>query len=150
MTLQPVDLPAIVAEVFKMIDTEARASNVTLESTVEPGLSCVEADATMLRQALLNLVKNAIQAMPSGGRLKASLHSGRDGRVELRLEDTGVGIPPEHLEKIFDLYFTTKEGGTGIGLSLVYRTIQLHHGDVDVESTPGKGSSFVIKLPVAR
>jgi signal transduction histidine kinase len=150
MALQRVDLAELVSEVFKIIDAEARAMGVKLETTIEPRVACVEADPTMLRQALLNLVKNAVQAMPHGGRLEAGLHTSRDGRVELRLEDTGVGIPPEHLAKIFDLYFTTKEGGTGIGLSLVYRTIQLHHGDVDVESTPGKGTSFVIKLPVAR
>lgn len=150
VSLQPVDLPALVIEVFKTIEAEARAVGVGLETSVEPGLARVEGDATMLRQALLNLAKNAIQAMPNGGRLRAALQTGRDGRIELRLSDTGVGIPPEHLAKIFDLYFTTKESGTGIGLSLVYRTIQLHHGDVDVESTPGKGTTFMIKLPVAR
>ncbi|MCA1583825.1 MAG: hypothetical protein LC791_03285 [Acidobacteria bacterium] len=150
MTLGPVDLADVVADIFRIISAEAKLVGVSLEITVEPGLAKVEADSTMLRQALLNLVKNAVQAMPNGGRLAAGLHTARDGRIELRLQDTGVGIPPEHLAKIFDLYFTTKEGGTGIGLSLVYRTIQLHHGDVDVESTPGIGTSFVIKLPVAR
>lgn len=75
---------------------------------------------------------------------------GRDGRVELRVQDSGVGIPEENLAKIFDLYFTTKDTGTGIGLSLVYRAIQLHHGEINVESTPGKGTTFVINLPVAR
>jgi signal transduction histidine kinase len=109
-----------------------------------------EGDSSMLRQAFLNLAKNAVQAMPNGGRLRALGGTAKDGRVELRLEDNGVGILPESLAKIFDLYFTTKPGGTGIGLSLVYRTIQLHHGDVNVESTPGKGTTFVIKLPVAR
>ena len=73
----------------------------------------------------------------------------KDGRVEIRIADTGVGIPPENLARIFDLYFTTKNGGTGIGLSLVYRTIQLHNGDIDVESTPGVGTTFVIKMPKA-
>lgn len=149
VSLQPVSLAELVGEVFKTVEAEARASNVALETSVEPGLADVEGDATMLRQAVLNLAKNAVQAMPNGGRLRASLY-GRDGRVELRLEDTGVGIPPENLAKVFDLYFTTKEGGTGIGLSLVYRTIQLHHGDIDVESTPGKGTAFVLRLPVAR
>jgi signal transduction histidine kinase len=67
--------------------------------------------------------------------------------VEIRVEDTGAGIAPEHLPKIFDLYFTTKERGSGIGLSMVYRTIQLHNGEIDVESTVGNGTSFVIKLP---
>jgi signal transduction histidine kinase len=102
-----------------------------------------------MRQALLNLAKNAVQAMPSGGKLTISGQANKDGRVELRVTDTGIGIPPENLARIFDLYFTTKSGGTGIGLSLVYRTIQLHNGDIDVESTPGVGTTFVIKLPKA-
>ena len=66
---------------------------------------------------------------------------------EARVADTGIGIAPENLAKIFDLYFTTKQSGTGIGLSLVYRTVQLHNGDIDVESTPGVGTTFVIKMP---
>ena len=77
--------------------------------------------------------------MPKGGRLRISCAALPNGRVRVRVEDTGVGIPPENLAKIFDLYFTTKERGTGIGLSLVYRTVQIHNGDIDVESTLGVG-----------
>jgi signal transduction histidine kinase len=97
----------------------------------------------------LNLAKNAVQAMPHGGTLTISAATAKDGRVEIRVADTGVGIPPENLAKIFDLYFTTKSSGTGIGLSLVYRTVQLHNGDIDVESTPGVGTAFVIRMPKA-
>jgi signal transduction histidine kinase len=96
----------------------------------------------------LNLVQNAIQAMASGGRLRVSC-AARGGRVELRVDDTGEGIAPEFLPRIFDLYFTTKKRGSGIGLSMVYRTVQLHNGDIDVESTLGTGTSFIIRLPVA-
>jgi signal transduction histidine kinase len=110
----------------------------------------IEADESILRQALVNLAKNAIQAMPNGGRLDVSCAPTRDGRVEIRVADTGVGISPENLARIFDLYYTTKPTGTGIGLSLVYRTIQLHNGDIDVESTPGVGTTFIIKMPQAR
>jgi len=70
-------------------------------------------------------------------------------RVEIRIEDTGVGIKPEHLSRIFDLYFTTKERGTGIGLSMVYRIIQMHDGEVEVQSTPGRGTTFRVLLPRA-
>ncbi len=70
-------------------------------------------------------------------------------RVEVRVEDTGVGIAPENLEKIFDLYFTTKDHGTGIGLSMVYRIIQLHDGEIEVQSTPGRGTTFRVLLPNA-
>jgi signal transduction histidine kinase len=115
----------------------------------DPDLA-IEGDETLLRQALVNLAQNAVQAMPRGGRLRMACTAGREGRVELRVQDTGEGIPPEHLARIFDLYFTTKKRGSGIGLSLVFRTVQLHNGDIDVESTVGTGTTFVIKLPRAR
>jgi signal transduction histidine kinase len=151
LTLQPVAPAALMREVLEMIEPEAKASGVVLarECPSSP-VPAIEADATILRQALVNLAKNAIQAMPGGGRLVVSCMPSRDGRVEIRVSDTGVGISPDNLAKIFDLYFTTKQTGTGIGLSLVYRTIQLHNGDIDVESTPGEGTTFIIKLPQAR
>jgi signal transduction histidine kinase len=101
----------------------------------------------MLRQALLNLALNACQAMPSGGELRFRCRGVSGRRVELTVEDTGVGIRPEHLGRIFDLYFTTREKGSGIGLSMVYRTVQLHDGEIEVQSTPGVGASFRLLLP---
>ena len=97
----------------------------------------------------LNLAQNAIQAMPKGGRLTINCAPMPNRRVRVRVEDTGVGIAPENLAKIFDLYYTTKERGTGIGLSLVYRTIQIHNGEIDVESTVGVGTSFIVELPAS-
>jgi signal transduction histidine kinase len=149
MTLQPVAPGELVDEVLKTLAVEANVTGVTLESAIAPGVPDIEADPGILRQALLNLSKNAVQAMPAGGKLLIACGPSKDGRVEIRISDTGVGIPPENLAKIFDLYFTTKEAGTGIGLSLVYRTVQLHNGDIDVESTPGAGTTFVIKMPKA-
>jgi signal transduction histidine kinase len=149
LTLGPVSPVALVDEVLKTLAVEANLTGVTLESTVAPGVPDIEADAGILRQALLNLAKNAVQAMPNGGKLKITCAPVKDGRVEIRVADTGVGIAPENLARIFDLYFTTKDSGTGIGLSLVYRTIQLHSGDIDVESTPGAGTTFIIKMPRA-
>ena len=102
----------------------------------------INADQGMLSQALLNLALNACQAMPDGGTLKLSCHTTSRRRVEIDVEDTGVGIPPENLGRIFDLYFTTKEKGSGIGLSMVYRIVQLHDGEVEVQSTPGRGTRF--------
>ncbi len=109
----------------------------------------VNGDAAMLRQAILNLAINACQAMPSGGTLRLTAAPAPKNRVELRIEDTGVGIAPEHLDRIFDLYFTTKDHGTGIGLSMVYRIIQMHDGEVEVQSTPGRGTTFKVLLPQA-
>jgi signal transduction histidine kinase len=87
--------------------------------------------------------------MPQGGNLRLVAGPASRQRVEIRVEDTGVGIKPEHLSRIFDLYFTTKERGTGIGLSMVYRIIQMHDGEVEVQSTPGRGTTFRVRLPRA-
>jgi len=109
----------------------------------------VNGDPAMLRQAFLNLALNACQAMPDGGRLRVRCESARGRRVSIAFADTGAGIKPEHLQRIFDLYFTTKEKGSGIGLSMVYRTVQMHDGEIEVESTPGGGTTFRVLLPQA-
>ena len=103
----------------------------------------------MMKQALLNVVLNALQAMPAGGVLRFGGRIMGGDRVVISVSDTGAGIPPEDLPRIFDLYFTTKEGGSGIGLSMVYRAIHLHEGSVEVESTPGHGTTFRLVLPAA-
>ena len=103
----------------------------------------------MLRQAFLNLALNACQAMPQGGTLRITCEAARGRRVRVTVADTGVGISPEHLQRVFDLYFTTKPKGSGIGLSMVYRTVQMHDGEIEVESTPGAGTTFRILLPQA-
>jgi signal transduction histidine kinase len=113
-----------------------------------PDLPRMNADAGLLEQACLNLALNACQAMANGGKLRMA-GGLRGGKVVITIEDTGVGIPPEQLERIFELYFTTKETGSGIGLSMVYRTVQLHDGDIEVESVPGRGTTFRLILPRA-
>jgi signal transduction histidine kinase len=87
--------------------------------------------------------------MPDGGTLRLICRPSSRHRVEVMVEDTGVGIPPEHLGRIFDLYFTTKEKGSGIGLSMVFRIVQLHDGEVEVQSTPGHGTRFRLQFPQA-
>jgi signal transduction histidine kinase len=109
----------------------------------------INADPGMLQQALLNLTINACHAMPDGGTLKIMCRPAARRRVEVDIEDTGVGIPPENLGRIFDLYFTTKEKGSGIGLSMVFRIVQLHDGEIEVQSTPGRGTRFRLIFPQA-
>jgi signal transduction histidine kinase len=102
----------------------------------------------MLRQAFLNLALNACQAMPDGGTLQIRCEAARGRRVMVSFADTGIGIKPEHLSRIFDLYFTTKSKGSGIGLSMVFRTVQMHDGEIEVQST-GAGTTFRVFLPRA-
>jgi signal transduction histidine kinase len=146
LKLQKVYLIDLIDQLRPVVDVEATPRNVEIRVELPPDLPPVQADPGMLEQAFLNLCLNAVQAMPHGGRLRIAAERRPHGIVEIQFQDTGVGIPPEHLERIFDLYFTTKERGSGIGLSLVYRTIQLHDGEIEVQSTPGHGTTFKISL----
>jgi len=150
VTFAPVPVAPLLATVLAALRPEAERANVTIHEDCADRSLVVEGDAALLRDAFLNLVQNAVQAMPKGGRLSLRCEPVEDGRrVRVRVEDTGVGIPPENLERIFELYFTTKEKGTGMGLALVFRTIQIHDGTIDVESTVGVGTAFVVVLPAA-
>ena len=132
-----------------MTQPEAERHGVAIRVECPPSVPEINADPGMLQQALLNLTINACHAMPDGGTLKLICRPTSRRRVEIIIEDTGVGIPPENLSRIFDLYFTTKEKGSGIGLSMVFRIVQLHDGDVEVQSTPGHGTKFRLLFPQA-
>ena len=149
LRLQPVSVSQLFDEILPILQPEADKHHVKIVVDAPPSLPSVNGDAAMLRQAFVNLAINACQAMPQGGTLRLLCAPASRERLEVRFEDTGVGIPPEHLGKIFDLYFTTKDHGTGIGLSMVYRIIQMHDGEVEVQSTLGRGTTFRILLPRA-
>jgi signal transduction histidine kinase len=149
LRLQPVSLASVIEAMMPIVNAEAQKSGVEVTVGCPPDLPALRADPAMLQQALLNLALNACQAMPGGGQLRIAGRPVRDRRVEVVVEDTGAGIAPEHLDKVFNLYFTTRPGGTGIGLSMVYRTIQLHDGEIEVQSSPGKGTAFRVTLPRA-
>ena len=149
LQLQPVQVSAILDEILPLVEPEAAKNGVRIHVTAPPGVPSVNGDASMLRQVFMNLAINACQAMPQGGTLRLSCGTASGNRVAITVEDTGVGIPPENLGKVFDLYFTTKDHGTGIGLSMVYRIIQLHDGEVELQSTPGRGTTFRVLLPRA-
>ena len=149
LKLQPVQLATLLSEVITTAMPEADARGVTIKSECAANLPEINADPGMLGQALLNLAINACQAMPNGGTLRIGCRADDRRRVVVDIEDTGVGIPPEHLSRIFDLYFTTKKDGSGIGLSMVYRIVQLHDGEVEVQSTPGHGTRFRLMFPQA-
>lgn len=145
-----VALAPLLGSVLDAVQLEAQRANVSIARHCGDGALLVEGDAAQLRDVFLNLAQNAIQAMPKGGRLTVSCAALPDRRVRVRIEDTGVGIAPENLTRIFELYYTTKERGTGVGLSMVYRTVQIHNGEIDVESTVGVGTTFIVVLPAVR
>jgi signal transduction histidine kinase len=149
LRLQPVRVKDLFDEILPLIEAEAQKNNVRVQVDVPPDIPWVNGDSAMLRQVFLNLAINGCQAMPTGGTLRLSCGRASGNRVEIRVQDTGVGIPAEHLPKIFDLYFTTKDHGTGIGLSMVYRIVQLHDGEIEVESTKNRGTTFRVLLPRA-
>jgi signal transduction histidine kinase len=148
LKLQPLTVRALLEEIVPIVRPEAERARVQLIIECD-GAPDVNGDPAMLRQAFLNLALNACQAMPGGGSLRIRCESARGRRVAVVFTDTGVGIAPADLKRIFDLYFTTKEKGSGIGLSMVYRTVQMHDGEIEVQSTPGAGTTFRLLLPQA-
>jgi CheY-like chemotaxis protein len=154
-SFQQVSLSQLVDEVVEVTRSrwkdEAHARGLEYEVAVHPGRTpAIAGDPSELREALTNIVFNALDAMPAGGRLV--LATGVEGeRVFCAVTDTGAGMTEEVRQRIFDPYFTTKgERGTGLGLSVVYGIVTRHGGDLDVRSAPGQGTTFAIRLPLAR
>ncbi len=141
------DVQPIIESIAEMISQEVADSGVELVVEVQPGLPEIYLDERQLRQIILNLTKNAVEAMPGGGRLLISAQKS-DNNVEISVSDTGKGIPAEYREEIFDTFFTTKRTGTGLGLSLTRRIVQEHGGELYVSSQPGEGSTFDIAFPI--
>jgi signal transduction histidine kinase len=147
--LGPVDVGDLLAEVARLMEPEATRAGTRIVLEVSPDLPPVAGDVELLQQACTNLVTNAIQAMPEGGTVTLGARRGPDGAIEMRVSDEGVGIPPDDVDRIFRLYYTTKPHGSGIGLSMVYRIAQMHDGRIDVESTVDRGTVMIVTLPVA-
>lgn len=159
-------LDEIIQEVNALLEQRLMRNNVTLEQTYAPELPQIFVDFHQIQQVFINLFLNAIDAMPAGGKVMVTARPrqavlqliDRRGRrhpsstgpalyVEVKVSDTGLGIPQENLHAIFDPFFTTKAQGSGLGLSIVYRIIEEHHGDIRVESQVGNGTSFTLLLP---
>lgn len=140
------DIEALVRDVFTLAEPQARANQVRFVFALDGALPRLVVDRDLIKQALLNLVLNGCQAMPSGGELRVTPRA-LPHRLELEIADQGTGIPPEAWPKIFTLCFTTKPGGTGVGLALAYRIVQLHNGSIDFTSELNRGTTFRISLP---
>ncbi len=144
--LEEVDLAALAREVSELMKPQARLAGIDLVFEAPPAPALIRGDADLLKQAILNLVTNALDAMKEGGHLH--LRAGRqDDTVTLEVADDGPGIPPELRNKVFQLYFTTKPNGSGIGLAMTYRAVQLHNGTIDFTSENGRGTTFRLQFP---
>jgi signal transduction histidine kinase len=147
LQLREQDLCPVIADVLALAAEELSTHNVTLISRLPEKPLVANVDADLLKQAVLNVIQNGAQAMPEGGRLEVILEESRKTAL-LRIADEGTGIPDDLRGKIFDLYFTTKAGGSGIGLAMTYRILQLHHGSVEVQSRQGCGTEFLLRIPL--
>jgi two-component system NtrC family sensor kinase len=150
--LEPLDVEEIITETLQLAANQIKLSKVKVDGEVEENLPPVHGDRHQLTQVFLNLVLNALDAMPQGGTLTISLEKSPDRRsVSIRLADTGVGIPEENLTSIFAPFFSTKKHakGTGLGLSVSLGIIKQHGGDIRVDSQPGLGTTFTVSLPIA-
>lgn len=146
--LEEVDLRRMLEDVAALAMPDAAQHSVTITRELPPTPLMVNVDTDFMKQAILNVVLNGVQAMPQGGTLTISARR-EQGQIVTRIQDEGGGISAEIQEKIFELYFTTKAGGSGIGLAQTNQILQWHYGSVDFESTEGHGTTFRLCLPFA-
>jgi len=146
--LEPTQLADLLRNVLEVAAPQLEKAKVQVAQLLPIGIPEVFVDRALLKQAVLNLVLNAVDAMPSGGQLQLTL-SRRGEMAEITVGDTGKGIPLEHRQKVFQLFFTTRPGGSGIGLASTFRIVQLHNGSIDFTSEVGRGTTFRIELPLA-
>jgi signal transduction histidine kinase len=164
LTLEPSDLGKVLEEMIDFFEPTARAANIDLKSYLPADLPRVLLNKELFKQALLNMLLNALQAMPQGGAITiqaavdpfattASQEVKADGAGQwlcLSIIDTGQGIPADLLAKVFQPFFSTKPNGSGLGLPTTRKIVEAHHGTIDVQSEPGKGTKITIKLPLAQ
>ena len=147
--LEKAEIIPIFEETLQLLRPQIERLRISVQKDFR-SLPPVIIDKEQMKQVILNLLMNTIQAMPEGGRLGLSGQVSRDDQwIQLSIQDSGIGIPPEDMNKLFDPFFSTKEGGIGLGLSIAHRIIDQHHGKIEVESTPGKGTLFTLWLPIS-
>jgi len=150
LSLRLLDLHALLKDVAALLETEWQKEGIRFAFQFDPTLPLIAADEELLRQAFLNIMLNACQAMPKGGVVNISTEMEEWEFVKVNIADPGIGIPPEDMGKIYQLYYTTKPYGTGIGLSLVYRVVQMHNGSLETSSEVGRGTTMIVRLPVSQ
>jgi PAS domain S-box-containing protein len=146
--LEEIDMRRLLEDVIMLATPDTEQHGVTVKRRLGTESLGVRVDLDVMKQAILNVIINGMQAMPKGGTLTIAV--GRDGdNVVTEIRDQGMGIPHELQEKIFELYFTTRKGGSGIGLAQTYQAMQWHYGSIDFETVEGQGTTFRLRLPVA-
>jgi signal transduction histidine kinase len=146
--LEATNLAVLLRDVLAVALPQLQQANIQVSQSLLADVPEVFADRDLLKQAILNLILNAIDAMPNGGQLRLTLNRQGD-MAEIAVTDTGIGIAPEDQQKVFQLFFTTRPGGSGIGLASTFRIVQLLNGSIDFTSEVGRGTTFRIELPLA-
>ena len=147
-SLAPESIEALLKETLMLMGQEIQNRKIAVQLDHPDGLPRIQVDRDQLKQVFFNIIKNAIQAMPDGGKLGIAL-STSDRYLIIAFQDTGVGIKPEDFGRIFEPYHTTKPEGSGLGLMIVQRIIQDHGGQIELQSKPGEGTRFTVLLPLA-
>jgi signal transduction histidine kinase len=142
-----IDVNALVRDVETFAKPESSKKELTVRIKLQDNLPTIEGDPIQIKQAILKILLNAIESSPSRGSITLATET-KDGNVSIKVEDNGEGIQPAHRNRIFDPFFSTKEGGIGLGLALALEIIRMHHGQISFTSEVGKGSSFIISLPL--
>ena len=150
LRLSRISLERLVDDTFSFLHHQPMFRAIELQKEIPSGLPAIAADSNQISQVLMNLLLNAAQAMPQGGTITVSIEKVKfEDRLEVRVVDTGCGIPADVLPRVFEPFFTTKRGqGTGLGLSISQAYVRNHHGDMDVESVPNRGTTVRFNLPV--
>jgi len=148
-TIQPAkhDVNIIIEDLFAFLEEELRSCKILFKTTFEYNLPAASLDQDHIHRAFLNLVRNAIEAMPDGGTLEVTTRLNQPW-IEVVFADSGSGMPADQIERIFTPFYTTKSGGTGLGLSITQHIIAEHKGEISCESTSGQGARFTVRLPV--
>lgn len=142
------NLNSLIDNIILLVRNQTSFRNIEIEKHVVTDFPELMVDPDQIQQVFINLILNASEAMPNGGKLNIELNKSNEETVSIMFSDTGIGIPEHLKEKIFDPFFTTKESGTGLGLSITYGIIEQHGGNINLTSTPGEGTTFEISLPL--
>jgi two-component system sensor histidine kinase HydH len=147
---QQVPLKPLVEDAFRLVDRQSRDNSVSLTLEMSDENLTAVFDRDKMSQVMLNLLLNAVDAMPGGGRLTVRAEAGEGGAIRIQVVDNGVGIDPADQAHMFEPYFSTKPSGTGLGLAIVHNVVQAHRGEIRVDSRPGEGTTVHITLPAAQ